>query len=293
MVKLCIDTNYFINFYQKAGTDRKIFQQLMEITSTLLFPEQILNEFKRNRVKVIHGLINGMNERFREEIPIYPNTLTYQLFTKRKELNKKKEDLKNIHKEIITYFEQLIKNPHDDVIYQFVINLYNDPNTTKIPIDHEIIKEAQKRNFLGNPPFSSGNSNGDEIIFESLLSVCSEDLIIVTNDDRGFKIHEQYLKEEYYSKKTATLTVLNDLNPAMEAVGKEPTKEIKKFDQAKIVNPFVVASPSGSEFPSGGVYIRFPTVGSGFINVSPTSFSDEGTVSFMSNYPSRRDMEFP
>jgi hypothetical protein len=293
MTKLCIDTNIFINFYQKTGFTKKIFSQIMEITSEIVFPEQIINEFKRNRVKVLNGLINGMEGKFKDEVPIYPKTILLQSFEKRNELHKKFEDLKGIHIETINYFKQLIKNPNDDIIYKFVSEIYNHTNTTRIPLNPDIIKSAQIRNFLGNPPYSDGNSKGDEIIFESLLSSCSEDLIIVTNDNRGFKLHEQYLIEEYNSKKGATLTVLNDLSSAIETLGKESTREIQKFDHAKIVYPFGVASPSGSEFPTEGVSIRFPNIGGGCINISPASFSNDGSVSFLNNCRPGKESEYP
>lgn len=293
MTHLCIDTNIFISLYQKAGIKIEIFPKLMEITESIVFPEQIFNEFRRNRAKVIHGIINGMKVRFKEEIPIYPNTLLYQSFAKRTELNQKYYDLKRFHDETLEYFNKLIKNPQDDLVYNFVSGLYNDTNTTRIRIDTDIIESAKTRNFLGNPPFSEGNSKGDELIFESLLSVCTEDLIIVTTDDKGFKIHEQYLKEEYCSKTGMTLTVINDLTSAMETLGKGSTTEIKEFDNARIIGSLGVASPSGSEFPTGGVYISFPTVGGGCINLSPTSYPNDGTVSDLNNYRPGKESEFP
>lgn len=179
----------------------------------------------------------------------------------------------------------------DDIIYKNVKEIYNHENTTKVMISKEIIKNAQIRNILGNPPFSGGNSKGDELIFESLLSECNDDLIIVTEDNKGFTDHKQYLIEEYHSNKGKELKILNDLSSAIGSLGKEPAEEIKEFDHAMITDSFGISYPSEAEFSTDGFYISFPTGGGRVINISSKSFSKDGAVSFLDDYDKLN--EFP
>ncbi|KZE67913.1 hypothetical protein AV545_22730 [Paenibacillus jamilae] len=51
-MKLCIDTNYFLDFYRQGKESLKILNDIEGILENIVFPEQVYKEFQRNVTKV-------------------------------------------------------------------------------------------------------------------------------------------------------------------------------------------------------------------------------------------------
>ncbi|KKK39984.1 hypothetical protein WQ57_01555 [Mesobacillus campisalis] len=58
MAKIIIDTNVFLDFYRSNNESLKKLQELKDYASYLVFPEQVFNEFTRNRNAEFEKLSN-------------------------------------------------------------------------------------------------------------------------------------------------------------------------------------------------------------------------------------------
>ncbi|MEI6293729.1 MAG: hypothetical protein WCP36_08595, partial [Methanomicrobiales archaeon] len=127
----------------------------------------------------------------------------------------------------------IIPNPEKDPIFSEIIALYNDESVIKIKNSDSVITKAKLRKSIGNPPFSSGNSIGDEIIWESLLTV-EEDLILISRDTRGFLDHKTYLSFEYHERTGKKLTIFNKIADGIKNLGYPVSRKIIAFDRLNV-----------------------------------------------------------
>ncbi len=96
----------------------------------------------------------------------------------------------------------------------------------------EIIQRAQIRKLRGHPPSSNKRDTiGDEIIWETLLSECKEDLAIVSHDG-DFLEYADMLKEEYLPRNGRHLLYVGTkLSAALERFG-ERSPEIEELEKS-------------------------------------------------------------
>ncbi len=59
MTKIYTDTNWFLSFYQKALGDLALLDDLAKYKGTLIITRQTINEFLRNRVTTLKGVISA------------------------------------------------------------------------------------------------------------------------------------------------------------------------------------------------------------------------------------------
>ena len=57
-MKIFIDTNIFLDFYRSPKESIKILSDLQKHYKSIIFPTQVFNEYKRNRITIINTLIN-------------------------------------------------------------------------------------------------------------------------------------------------------------------------------------------------------------------------------------------
>lgn len=151
MTKIFIDTNIFLDMYRaNIQKDIKtIMQFLYQNKKYFITTEQSINEFLRNRRKVLNEALDD----FKKKTNIDNGTTTFlrSLASFKKyddSLKKFQEQKKNIIEEI----KDKIENPQNDDVFSKFKKLCKADNV--ILLSDEIIDSAIRRKFAGNPPMS-------------------------------------------------------------------------------------------------------------------------------------------
>lgn len=230
MTKIFIDTNIFLDMYRaNIQKDIKtIMQFLYQNKKYFITTEQSINEFLRNRRKVLNEALDD----FKKKTNIDNGTTTFlrslASFKKYDDSLKKFQEQK---KSIIEEIKDKIENPQNDDVFSKFKKLCKADNV--ILLSDEIIDSAIRRKFAGNPPMSDKKTCCDEIIWESLLShetEQKEDLIIVSNDGT-FSDDGEFLCNEYKTKTGKDLTVCKEIIEAYRIVGVKPSKKTEQAEE--------------------------------------------------------------
>jgi predicted nucleic acid-binding protein len=219
MVSIYIDTNVFLDFYQSATDRMGIFQELRERVDCIVVPEQTVREFRRNRAARLKHLADHVEKA--ANVNVHTTAIVRELpdFEKWVEA---RDVVKNHARAIATKLRAWARDESSDPVYQEFIKLYTHGTIMSTPKD--ALGKAQARKLLGDPPTSSDKQTvGDEVIWETLLALCDNDLIIVSRD-RTFLDNESLLKSEFnIDGKRRLLAVTDSLGLALKLVGKPST----------------------------------------------------------------------
>jgi len=220
-MKVLIDTNIFLSLYTSHQEKIAIFDDLKKIESHLFFPEQIVDEFYRNRDSQLSSLTSNMKgQNFR----LTTSSSFIREFPEFEDLNTQCEDCEKIKTEII-------KKLNIDPILQKFKELSESQNITSIKVTEDIINRAHNRYLRGNPPKSNkSDAIADEIIWELILSNISDDLLIVTGD-QTYSDHKTFLKREFSIITGKELSITNKLADAIKIIGQIPSKATEDFDE--------------------------------------------------------------
>jgi predicted nucleic acid-binding protein len=226
-MKVLIDTNVFQYLYTTHREKVAIFDDIKKIESHIFLPEQIIDEFYRNRdtrLSDISATITGL--KFKID-GLSSFVCEFQEF---EELNQKGRECEDIKKEIIKKIAEIKENPDLDPILIKFKELCGNSNILRADISDEIINKANNRHLRGNPPKSEkSNSIGDEIIWELVLSYVQDDLIIVS-EDGTYKKFNTFLKKEFSEKTGKSLIITEKLGDAIKILGQNPSEATEKFD---------------------------------------------------------------
>ena len=230
LAKIFIDTNIFLDMYRSnlPKDIKTIMQFLYQNKKHFITTEQSINEFTRNR----HKILNETLDSFKNQTNIDKGASTFlrslASFKKYDDSLKKFREQRNC---IIEEIQGKIANPQRDDIFSKFKKLCKPDNI--ISSSNEIIDLASKRKLAGNPPTSDKYTCGDEIIWESLLSYefeHKEDLIVVSKD-KTFADNSEFLCHEYNSKTGKVLTICQDIIEAYRIVGVELPREIEQAEE--------------------------------------------------------------
>ncbi len=228
MYKIFIDTNIFLDFYRCNKNDSilALKPEFEKYQKFLINTMQSRDEFKRNRDKTIHDFIEILKKQIN---PVFDSNFLSTL----DEYDNYIQNIKAANKSIEIMIEkskELILNIDKDPVnnlYEIVCNTtYNRTDT--------IINKAIKRKYIGNPPVSNKYTCGDEIIWETILEYCTNDLIIVTRDST-FEENFAFLKEEYKLKTGKDLEIVNFISDAIRLLGNEPSLELEVAENSILV----------------------------------------------------------
>ena len=185
-MNLFIDTNVFLHIYHYSGDDLTELDKLSVLIRNsdlrLFLPEQVYNEFYRNRDNTLADTLKEFRkDKLDKQFPQV--TKHYEEYKKMREAIKLYEEskqsmLNKLQNDIVT----------DNLKADKVINsLFS--NAIVVQMDDEIFQKAKQRFDLGNPP-GKNESYGDAINWESLLKATPnlEPLIFISDDS------------DYYSK---------------------------------------------------------------------------------------------
>lgn len=214
-MNLFIDTNVFLSFFHFSSDDLEEFNKLYilirEARIKLFIPEQLQDEFYRNRENSISISLNHLKQQ--KTNLQYPRLCQdYPEYDSLRELQKKYESLST---QLITKILSDIQGRKlraDKTIEELFQSGAHIKTTDKILV------QATRREQIGNPPGKKG-SLGDAIIWESLLSTVpdKEDLYFVTEDkDYQSNTDPDHLKDfllnEWNNKKSSRIIFYKQLS---------------------------------------------------------------------------------
>jgi predicted nucleic acid-binding protein/DNA-directed RNA polymerase subunit RPC12/RpoP len=212
-VKIFIDTNWFLAFYQSSDEPTAVLEELSKRAERIVLPEQTINEVRRNRGK----LIAALRKNVAESIAIKPFTTSFLRslpeFTR---LLEARDALRSAGQATLNAIDAM-NSSTDPVVSAFDSLVHG---CTKIWTTPEIVTTAQRRKLCGQPPTTAGrDSIGDEINWESLLVGCHEDLVVITLD-QDYLDHIDLLQREYLRRTSKLLLrVTRRLAPILEEFG--------------------------------------------------------------------------
>lgn len=203
-MNLFLDSNIWLALYDSPRRDleelEKLVRRVEEGRVTLLLPDQVVNEVRRNRdKKIANDIAELRNEILVEEVPpIFFGLPEYKSYAQtRRNYERARERL------IARLAEDCDQRrlPADHLLDRLFAA------GRRLPVTHEILVRARYRYDLGNPPGKEG-SYGDAVNWECLLAEVphGEDLYLVTRDrDFASKIDRArlspFLDEEWREMK--------------------------------------------------------------------------------------------
>tara|TARA_R110002167_G_C12669020_1_gene650558 strand:- start:561 stop:1538 length:978 start_codon:yes stop_codon:yes gene_type:complete len=203
-VNLFIDTNVFLSFFHLSNDDLEELHKLAVLIErgeiTLWLPDQVKDEFKRNRENKVSEAIKKLKEQ--KSKPQFPQICKdYDEYSEIRELQKEYEKK----------LSSLTKKVSEDVsgrtlkADQKIAELFQA--ATAIETSQELVNRACFRMDVRNPPGKDG-SLGDAINWEGLLeSVPKNEVLYLVADDRDYysvlddsKLKD-FLQDEWQEKK--------------------------------------------------------------------------------------------
>ncbi len=227
MTVVCIDTNLFLELYESGEDPREIFSDIGALAGHLVFPDIILDEFLRNRSRVLDRIADDLRRRKAEEVRLpfiireNPNTGALQ---------RASEEYNRTIGALYADIESTIRELAADPVARAFTDLIGNPAARVLHRTDELITRAHRRKLLGNPPKSGGTDTiGDELVWETLLANLEEDLIFVTRD-RTYRHHVAYLAREYRERAGGDLVITSRISDALSLVGRPPSPALIGFE---------------------------------------------------------------
>jgi hypothetical protein len=227
MTVVCIDTNLFLELYESNEDPEEIFPDVGALAEHLVFPDIILDEFLRNRARVLDRVADDIRKRETGEIrpPALirgnPNVAALQ---------RSGEEYNRVAGALYSDILNMITEPSADPVARAFTSLSRDPAVRVFHRTEELITRAHRRKLLGNPPKSTGTDTiGDELVWETLLANLTEDLIFVTRD-RTYRYHTAYLMQEYRERTGSSLTITDRISDALKLTGLPASPALARFE---------------------------------------------------------------
>lgn len=230
MCKVFIDTNIFLRLYQTNQENlNNIFEDILKLKTSLVFVDQVSDEFLRNRDKIFSKLIKNVDEK---KVPKPHVTSFIRALDEFSELLEARNTLNTKHKNLIEKLKKIKDDLDADAVYTKFYELYNDSAITIYERTDDIIYKAHKRMLIGNPPIDpKKNTIGDQIIWETLISNLEDDLIFITSDNT-YENHISFLKNEYKNRVKKELIITNKVSFALSKIEVKPSHELIYFEKS-------------------------------------------------------------
>lgn len=278
MTKILLDTSFFLSFYQSEKEFLAVIKQLDNFAELFVFPAQVRDEFLRNRVR----LLNRIKEELNKSIQMPYTTSLLKDIHHFRDIFEKIKQAKNKLPSINRSIDEMIENQNKDPICLAFTCLYSSPKSFKIEIDEKIFNLAHRRKLSGNPPSSPDNTIGDEIIWESLLSSCREDLVIVSRD-KTYSENFQFLKNEFSKDSGRQLIkVTESVTEALKLLDKTLPRKMEKAEKEHLREEYIPLGYTIASIPK--VFTQMvPTSGQVFSTVSsggPIIFNPPGQTAY-------------
>lgn len=177
-MKVFIDTNILLGLYQLSGPDLDELKKIVKLAENekieILLPQQVADEFWRNRERVIREALDTLSKTKAQQF--LPNLVRQS--PKVVELREAVSSVNSLVKEIRSDAESEVNGKElaaDKLIKQLLKQCE--------PVADEVVQTAILRHQLGNPP-GKKDSLGDAVNWEWLLSKATDfdDLTIISSD---------------------------------------------------------------------------------------------------------------
>lgn len=212
---LFIDTNIFLSFYHFTKEDLEELKKLgvlLEQKKVILYlPEQVVDEFRRNRENRIMDALKQLQEpKLKPQFP--------QLCKDYEQYPTLKQLLEECEKQRSTLVDKIMKDVAKQTLKADVTikNLFE--KAKRISIDDNLVDKARVRMKVGNPP-GKGGSLGDAINWEALLKnvPVGENLHFITDDKDYRSIVDrnnfmEFLSQEWTEKKRSQIVYYERLS---------------------------------------------------------------------------------
>lgn len=248
MLKVFIDTNIFLDFYSLSERDIDELHKLIKLINDkeiqLILPQNVIDEFHKNRIKKIHSTTSCLDKSNQIPAPtiLKQYTLEYEEFRAAQANLKEKFNLLK---------DKLISDVKAEQLSADKIIKEIFAKATVIPIN-KVFYRAQQRFMRRLPPRKNDNNDsmGDAINWETLKYVIDEnnDLHIVSGDGDFWDsiegqndVAKYYLAKEWKDEKNATLYIYANIKDFFDkkfssynfVVDKEKSQLIDKLVESK------------------------------------------------------------
>lgn len=226
MTKIYIDTNIFLDFYQSTKDRISVFQEIEKHSKSIVLTEQTVSEFRRNKNARLNELSRNIKKT--SSVTVHTTALVQSL-PEYKAWCEAKRNAEKLAQAVSTKLVSWTQDEASDPVNLAFEKLVKE--STLFRTSPAAIEKAKTRKLLGEPPTSPDKHTiGDELIWESILESCREDLIIVSRD-KTFIDNVELLKVGYKSSTGAELlSITSKLGDAFELVG-VPSETIDKADR--------------------------------------------------------------
>lgn len=210
--KIFLDTNIFLRLYNANDTKNvtAFMQDLYKHKDILIVTEQSHKEYLRNRPKVLTNLARE----FSQKTKIQTSTIIRSL-PEFRSYDRAYHQLSLSIEKIENAVRSMIDHQDEDYIYKTYSMLWNDQN--RLPTTNETIQRSILRKAQGDPPGGDKETNGDEIIWETLINGYGGDLIIVSSDNT-YMDNKDYLQYEYHERTQHTLKIVGHVADAFASL---------------------------------------------------------------------------
>jgi hypothetical protein len=204
---LFLDTNTYLSFYHFSSDDLEELLKLAVLLSqkklALYLPQQIIDEFRRNRESKIADALRRFKDERLSEFP--------QMCKDYPEYETAREALKRYQEAKSRLIEKLRSHATEACLKadKVIEELFKQASV--LPITDEILIAARRRADLGNPPGKAG-SLGDALNWECLLANApSEEELILISGDSDYRSPSNddelssYLRREWRDAKSAEI----------------------------------------------------------------------------------------
>lgn len=239
MIKLFVDTNKYLDFYRYKEENKEILDKL-SLSNNIIITEQVIREFKRNRVTELNNLLDKIITKEKQFTNNMCNIEPMGIFSEKiTEINKKNskyvDQIKNSFKPIEDEIRNMIDDDQNDIVLDTFNKIISNDSTIFIEDDEEVYNLAIKRNNLGGVPRSEKSGFKsltvcDEYIWESLLSTSDYDLVFVTKDST-YLDNKNILSEEYKKKTGCNVFFIKYVSEALKIIGEKISKEAIEKEQ--------------------------------------------------------------
>ena len=214
-IHLFIDTNVYLKFYHYSNDDLEELNKLQVLLDNdileLYLPQQVINEFERNRDTKLADALKTFNSlRLNNQFP--------QFCKEYKEFENLKKIIRDFDHEKQTLLRNVMLAIENQTLKADKIIELLFSKSKKIDITDNLVQESKLRFDLGNPP-GKNKSYGDALNWESLLKNVDDDsdLYFIADDKDYFSEIDssnfnKFLLKEWNRKKGTNIKFYKTLS---------------------------------------------------------------------------------
>lgn len=130
MTKIFIDTMIFLNFYRAKDEPLIVLNELVKVQDLLVFPEQVNNEFWRNRSILLRSVKKEVNNCLMKQY----STAFLEAIPNFKEARQKVNEVQRMMRQIGERISSVIDDPASDQVAQRFMDVFK--NSKKVSYYH-------------------------------------------------------------------------------------------------------------------------------------------------------------